>query len=644
MKFLRCFFLFLPVLFLVGSVWAGEQIKLGEVVVTPTMGPRLLADAPGSVEVITQEDIQGMNAVSVDEALEEAAGLTVSRHSGRTRSVSVRGSRSEHTLVLLNGRRLASGFNERIDLRQIPVVMIERIEVVRGPASALYGSDAIGGVVNIITKAPPEELSGGLSFQYSQNRSGQAREPWGSFLVGGPLADNLRASFAAQLRDKSGWDESGARPDDGFKEEALSLFGNLEYDVGDWGLLAGEIEYIRENHFGEHDRRNRFQERDYDAKRRGYSLKFDANLAENQSLFFKANRSEHKFDMEFNPIAAPYQGGERALGDRDARQYLHQFLSRYSWQVNNNSILTLGAEYLTERIKGVNEEEVSGPGGSSTGLDVGFNESVNNFSTFIQNEFLLFNTLDVLLGMRYDKHSQSGQEVTGRAAVVYPVGENFRLKGGFSQGFKAPTLSQLYIDTYRRRGQDEYLANPNLEAETANSAEVGFEVNNDTARLGLTYFFNRIDNLIYAEDLGGNQFQYQNLSKATIQGVEFSGETELALGFSLKSNLTWTHLDDDMDQDAASDFPEYRGNLKLQYQLPEWQLAANLRMSYFGNAAYDAGKTRSYGLFSFHSSKGFGENLEFFAGISNMFNKQYERNNVTQVEPRTFYSGVRYQF
>ncbi|MCK4831061.1 TonB-dependent receptor plug domain-containing protein, partial [bacterium] len=145
--------------------------------VTPMMVEMEFEKIPIPVEIITEEEIEEMGALTVADALLESQSLYLQGDSERALAASLRGLRTTHTLVLIDGRRVAAGLRDNINLDDIPTSMIERIEIVRGPISALYGSDAIGGAINIITKEPPEEAIAGLTVNYGQSKYGEAQNP-----------------------------------------------------------------------------------------------------------------------------------------------------------------------------------------------------------------------------------------------------------------------------------------------------------------------------------------------------------------------------------------------------------------------------------------------------------------------------------
>jgi outer membrane receptor for ferrienterochelin and colicins len=610
---------------------AASPQRLDEVVVTATGSAKELLDTPGAVEVITAREIRDLNALTVADALETAVGLSISRESGRVEVPGIRGTRSKHTLVLLDGRRLAFGFNDLVDLRQIPAVMVERIEIVRGPASALYGSDALGGVVNIITRSAPDQWRGMARGQSGVNRDGEAEEYVGGGFVGGPVSDRFRFLVSGELRHKDGWDKSGKLPDDGFAEEPGFLAGRIIFDLTDLQTLSAGLEYMENTYLGDQLYENLARERRGDEERLGYYLQYDAQLRGTDRLLVRMNRSGYEHELNFTPFAAS--------GERITEQDTTQAEARYTGQVLDSHLITLGAEYRRDAL----DDTLAG-----TRTD----KDVDNVSILVQDEFHLFDPLYAVLGMRWDDHSAFGSQWSPRGSLIYSLTDHLRLKSSVGRGFRAPSLTELYVTSLRKRGKEVFEANPDLKAETSTTWELGIAGERNIYRAGLTGFYTEVDDLIETvfqriEGTGKSKrdvYLYQNIAEATIKGIEAEAGILLPQGFSLDGNLTWQEVENKTGSGDIGGIPEYKGFLKLGYAVPEWRLRANLRMSYTGNLTYADGDSYSYPLFGAYLSKGLNAHFEIFAGVDNIFDKRIERNDVVQIEPTTFYAGVTVRF
>lgn len=616
-------------LFATAAAHAGTDQNMDKMVVTATMTEKRIADAPGSIEVISAQDITELNAQTVAQALESATGLIVSNESGRVKVPSIRGARAKHTLILLDGRRLAYGFNDMVDLRQIPTTMVERIEIVRGPASSLYGSDALGGVVNIITKKASREVTAKASGQYGRQIDGENdRFNFGGYLGGG--TDQVRTLLAMEAGHENGWDRNGAAPDDGFSQEPAFLAGRLAWDLTDGQSLSAGAEYMQNTYDGLQFYEGSDRTRTADESRQGYFLQYDAAFLDVHNVMVRLNRSEFDNELGFAPFAAS--------GERVTEQYTNQLEARYSGLFLGNHLLTAGGEVRREGL-------------DDTQNDMGTNEHTDNYSLFLQDEFQILDPLTLTLSLRYDSHSEFGEHWSPRASIVYTILEGLRLKGSFGQGFKAPSLSELYVKSLRQKGKLVYEANEDLKEEESTSYEVGVEGEYGDMYGGVTLFRTEVDNLIESvfdrsEGTGKNKkdfYIYENIAEATLQGVEVQAGVKLPLGFSLDGNAIWLDADNKSGEDVGGQ-PEFKAFAKLGYTLPEYRLRANFHASFVDQMTYAEGDKESYTICGLYLAKDINDNFEIFTGAENIFGTRLNRNDVEQIEPVTVYAGLTMKF
>lgn len=615
--------------FATAAAHAGTDQNMDKMVVTATMTEKRIADAPGSIEVISAQDITELNAQTVAQALESATGLIVSNESGRVKVPSIRGARAKHTLILLDGRRLAYGFNDMVDLRQIPTTMVERIEIVRGPASSLYGSDALGGVVNIITKKASREVTAKASGQYGRQIDGENdRFNFGGYLGGG--TDQVRTLLAMEAGHENGWDRNGAAPDDGFSQEPAFLAGRLAWDLTDGQSLSAGAEYMQNTYDGLQFYEGSDRTRTADESRQGYFLQYDAAFMDVHNVMVRLNRSEFDNELGFSPFAAS--------GERVTEQYTNQLEARYSGLFLGNHLLTAGGEVRREGL-------------DDTQNDMGTNEHTDNYSLFLQDEFQILDPLTLTLSLRYDSHSEFGEHWSPRASIVYTILEGLRLKGSFGQGFKAPSLSELYVKSLRQKGKLVYEANEDLKEEESTSYEVGVEGEYGDMYGGVTLFRTEVDNLIESvfdrsEGTGKNKkdfYIYKNIAEATLQGVEVQAGVKLPLGFSLDGNAIWLDADNKSGEDVGGQ-PEFKAFAKLGYTLPEYRLRANFHASFVDQMTYAEGDKESYTICGLYLAKDINDNFEIFTGAENIFGTRLNRNDVEQIEPVTVYAGLTMKF
>ncbi len=608
-----------------GSDGTNGTVDAGTVVITATMTEKQIADVPGAVQVITGQALIEMNAQTVADAVAEATGLVMTTETGRQKRPSIRGTGNNHTLLLIDGRRLAAGFKDLLGLEQVPVDMIERIEVVRGPASALYGSDAIGGVVNVITKTPSRDLSMGLTAQYGQSIYHEGQEAVGSAYVGDTWG-RLGLLLAGGYRDKDGYDRDGVTPDDGDDIEFGSGGGRLAFDLNANHRLLGGAEMVDKNATGLRDIQQMDSERDADDRRLNYFLEYAGHPTDLSSLMFRLNHSEHENEIDFDPPTSMIAG---AIGDENnAKRRLDQMEGRFSGMFFSRHLVTVGGEYREE-----GRED-----------DSGLDDEIDNLSAYLQDEYQVFDPLYLVLGVRWDDHSDFGSQWTPRASLTYRLLDHLRLKAGYGEGFRAPGFLELYVPTYMKRGKQVYEPNADLDPETSQSYEIGIEGEYKRFRGRVMAFETRIEDMIeavyYASSGTGKSkkdyYRYQNIGEATMSGVEVEFGLGLFKGFDLSGNLCYLETENEDTGEELEGRPDYKGSLKLGYHHAGAGLRANIRLDYIGER-YDAEEPEDdVTQLSTYLSKTIFHGVMLFAGIDNIF----DAGSGNEVEPTFYYGGI----
>ena len=599
------------------------SVDAGKVVVTATITERSIEEAPGSIEVITAQEIKESGAATVAEVLETAVGMVVASDTGRAQVVSIRGTGNKHTLVLVDGRRRVLGYKDFTDVHQIPVTMIERIEIVRGPNSAIYGSDAIGGVVNIITRQAPKRMVAGLTGRYGDHE-GDDGEAYDGSLYGGMRLGRFGFLLSGGYRDQAGWDKDGELPDDGDEEQLASAAGRFSFDLLDGHALSAGFEYSDMERDGKRFYQNQERERQAEDRRRDYYLQYDGRLADVRSLMVRVYRSEHENEIDFTPVAG-------VTAEEDAERYLNQAEARFTTPLFTRQILSLGIDYRKEG------REDSGGG----------DDDLENASLFVQDEVQLFDPLYLVVGLRYDDHSEFGDQLTPRASLIYSLLTQLRMKASYGRGFRAPTISELFVTSYRRRGRDVYQPNADLDPEKSESYEIGIEGEAGPLRGSVTAFRNEIENLIepvfdYTTGSGGSAiryYTYRNIAEATTQGVEIESTLRLPLNLTLSGHVTYLETENEQTGEDLEGQPDYKAGLKLAYLHPAWGLRALIRMDHIGEMYYESGDQCSSTIWSAYLSKRLGDHLDLFVGVDNIFDVEETSDGVTYIEPIFYYAG-----
>lgn len=603
-------------------------VLLEPIVVSATLKEQAVSETPSSVQVIGQEQIQQMGAESVAQALEEAIGMSLSSESGRVVQPSIRGTGALHTLVLIDGRRPAPGFRGMTDINHIPTVMIERIEIIRGPSSALYGSDAIGGVINIITKSPPRE---GTEACLDAKTGSNARGGGGAFLPQGYLGSSLgpaRFILGGEYMKKNGWEYDNVAPDDGDHLERAYVSGQAAVDLGkqhsvSFGGYHGNFERT-----GERELQSKLTERETTERSREVFLRYDAALAEKRKLMLQAYQTHYSIGANLTPnIPDPYTAN-------DEEYTRTQYEGRFSTELNKNILATVGAEYREDQ----------------RGDDTLTPKHANhNLASFGQLDMTFLERLNLVAGARWDEHSEFGSEVSPRLSMKWAFNDYLALKGGFGTGFRAPSSYELYVTSYRRQGKDIYQANTDLEAETSQTYEVGLQAKLPVSKgleLEANYFNTEIDNLIdsvlKSRTKSGYVYKYENISEAKINGVELIGSQRLPHGWRLGASVTLLDPKNEETGQQLASQARTKCNANVQWHIAS--LGLKLRTSYtWYNGVEDGagGSLDDASSLDLWAGKDVGKGMQLYAGVKNLLD---DESSTYSVSPQFYYLGLRWTY
>ncbi len=615
------------------NIWALEAQKMesnaDDVVVTATMTEKNLKEAPGSVEIITSKDIEDMNAHNLAEALENAAGMFITTVTGRNKRPLIRGTGSKHSLVLIDGRRLAPGYKSFIGLDQIPVDMIKSIEVVRGPASALYGSDGIGGVINVITRKTPKKFIFEATGEMGQTTHGEGAQ-WLARALAGTGSGPFGFLLSGGVQHKNGYDLDGVTPDDMDDLDLGSLAGRLSYDFSQDHHLVSGFEYMKKNIVGLRDIQKLDRERDADEDRSSFFVEYKGKPDTLSNLMLLLNHSTHKIDIDLKPDTSMVPG---SIGEENhSQRKLTQLEGNYSRLLFDRHMFTIGAE-------GRNEERKD---------DSGLSHDIKNLSVLIQYEYQATDRFYLLFGCRGDNHSDFGSHFSPRGSLNFSMTDNFRIKASVGMGFKAPDINELYIPVYMKRGKEIYRPNSELEPEESTSYEVSMEGEIERFSGRITGFQNDIDELIepvfdYSKGSGKKKkdyYTYQNIGKARIRGVELETGVDLPLGFFLSGNLTFIDAENRDNGEELEGRPDVSGFLKLAYKNSDWGLNTSLRITHTGTQKIGGEDQNDMTKADFRISKKISRMLEVYAGVNNIGDSCVEEG----LESRLFYGGLKYNY
>ena len=488
--------------------FADDQAQnLDQVVVTATRTARTQDDTLAAISVIERADIERLQPASLPELLRMGAGMTLSNNggAGKQTTLFLRGTESDHVLVLVDGMKIGSATSGGAALQDIPLEQIERIEIVRGPFSSLYGSEALGGVIQIFTRRPQGAFEPHASL--SAGSFGTLRAGAG---VGGKRGGGWYSATAAHehtdgidaVRDNPGspFDDAGLDPDrDGYRNDSISLQGGYRFnDAWDadarWLRAEGRNEYD-----GSVNDLSKIVQQVASA-RIGYAP------SDAVSLTLRVGRAD---DLSDNYLDGAYSSTfetHRSLGSLQA-----------DLAAGESHLVTLGFDWLRDEVD------------SSTPYAVGRKLNRGLFGQW-QGEF---GAHALQLGLRRDDDGQFGGKTTGSALWGWDLTDALRLTASYGTAYKAPTFNELYFPGY---------GNPGLGPENSRSTELGLRGMHARGGWTLNAFETRVDDLIAYDptlvDEAHPFGQPNNVDRARIRGVEATGHVALA-GWTLQGGLTW---------------------------------------------------------------------------------------------------------
>lgn len=622
----------------------GEPVKSRGVFVTATRTETSLEDVPASVTVVTREDIESRSARDIVDVIRDVPGITLTGEglSGR-KNIMLRGFDSRHVLLMVDGRRIMASDeyfgHSDYGFTWIPLEDVERIEVVRGPASSLYGSDAMGGVVNIITKAVGSEWRGsvsGLAGTLEDDRGGDEYQ-LGLSLTGPIVRDRL----GLKLSFEKAW--VGAVPSS--VDPRVSGLEGKNLITGTAGLTFSPVDGHRfELTFtrGEEERwRHTLTSRapiilhisSYDLTREQGSLSYRGDIGPariSANVYQNSLKAENRTD---NALVAPTE--TQTLKDRVAD-------AQITVPVLKKQQVTLGGEYREEIL-----EHPAIAGGEGKAI---------NRALFLQDEIFFTDALSLTLGLRNDNHSFFGSELSPRAYILYHATPGLSLKAGYGEGFRAPTLKQISPE-YVFVGPHSFRGNPDLTPELSKSYEVGAEYRSGALSAQLTVFRNEIDDLIMNVCISncglpiGRMYEHINVEEARTQGTELTLGYEFDRGVAVSASHTYMDARDLTNDRRLAERPEHTATLRVDWAEAPLGIKAQVRGVYTGEQVVYNVNTPidlpDYTLWYLNFRKDLTPWLELGAGVDNLTDVDLseESANFTVVERgRFYYANLRARF
>jgi len=698
---------------MVATTVQAEEKPLGEVLEVPVDSNALVIQdtlitaerearqALGS-SIITEEDIKRHPpANDLSELIRREPGVNLTGNSasgarGNNRQIDLRGMGPENTLILIDGKPSSArnsvryGWNGDRDTRGetnwVPAEAVERIEILRGPAAARYGSGAMGGVVNIITKRPTEEFKGNVSlFTQLPEDSAEGASRRANFNLSGGLAENLGFRLYGGLA-KTDADDLDINADhansalvagrEGVRNKDIN--GLLSWRLNDEHRLEASAGYSRQGNIFAGDTMNSngggnlelmsdLYGHETNVMQRGtYDLTHLGDFTWGTSKTVLAYEYVRNWRLN-EGLAGSVEGAPNDAGSAMSRLRNTRLNSEVNLPFAMGStehVLTLGGEYLYESLndQGSFRPQSFDPSGAGGNTIIGFDRSdtkmtARSYALFVEDNVIVGDTT-LTPGLRFDHHETFGDNFSPSLNLSHKLTDTLSVKGGIARAYKTPNLYQsnpnylLYsrgngCSTQQANSGGCYLqGNENLKPEISVNKEIGLLYDRGTWRTSATYFRNDYQNkiiggtdVVYAINRGRRVTQWENAGKARVEGIEGNFFMELTPSLDWNTNLTWM-LDNDNREtgEPLSVIPEYTVNSTLDWRATD-KLSFQVAGTYFGKqksptynyrTQQDYDKTaqqdvEAYGLVDVSAGYKFNANYDVRLGVNNVFDKQILR-------------------
>ena len=572
MKFTSPVFLAAVSMAISHPVMAEEQ---SSIIVTATRTAQTVDDSLASVTVITEEQIAQQQVNDIRELLTSMSGIDMTNNGGMGKATSMfmRGTSSSHVLVMIDGIKVGSATNGNIAFQHIPVSQIERIEIVRGPRSSLYGSEAVGGVIQIFTKKGKAQEQANFEVGYGSFTTNKITAG-----VSGKAGDTSYSINANHLKT-SGFDakDDTETDNDGYDNNSVSF--NVAHQISKSSSL--QLNTMRASGNTKFD--GFYNGNDYVQQTTG--LQYTVAPFTNWDMKFNASESRDESDNFSGLTFQTRYNTTRA---------------NYSWQndinIGTKQILTLGADYQNDKVESTTT----------------YNEtSRNNTAGFVQHQWNGSNN-DLQVALRSDNNEAFGTHTTGNIAWGHDFSSTSRLIASYGTAFKAPTFNDLYWPDTGSGGGD-----PTLEPEESKTAEIELRKTHSWGKTSVSLYNTQIENLI-------SGWPPTNVNKAEINGLEIRLNTKLA-GWNTKAEIS---LLDPRDKDTDK-ILQRRSQQSLRLDMDKTSGKWSAGFTFIGQGhRYDdtdnLNKISGYGIVNLRASYALTKKTSVKWKIENLFDKEYE--------------------
>ncbi|RXK06451.1 TonB-dependent receptor [Halarcobacter ebronensis] len=661
--------------------------SFNDVVITATKTENSAKELTTAVQIISVEQIENSGASNLSEILSSVAGVYINPSGSTYR---IRGMEHADTLILIDGRRVNGEFSKIFELERIAADMIERVEILKGTSSLLYGSDAMGGVINIITKkATKDKLRGSI-----QVIGGEYKRS-ADFIVSKKFKDTSFTLFTNYINRDSYSKDKVANIKIMHSGVEKSPSNSTLPATGNYGTLASALSdsYSVNNDYL------------YNLEVKNIGTKISHNLNDAISLYFDFSYLEEEKDGEYisDSYATAYAGGSgnimtkyvpahqynknkrldiasgldyfindnmhlnyniaysRYKKDRKSYTPLYSQLGYSSYEASAFSVNESVIKYLnnnlqfTHTISENNRYILGAEHRINDTTSTAFNVNNRTYTSFFaQHEYDILKNLKLIYGARYDKTSIDEDEVSFSFGGVYRLTNNLFLKANYSEGFRSPDDRELYVDQTTPTGKKKLGAEVidsshgktsqyKLKSEKSKSFEVGLLADFDIADFEINAYQTDVDDRI-SEVTYSNYTSFENISDTKIRGVESALSFSPLEDFYIDMSFAYVDAKNEIENKELVEIPKSIAGLTLKYKLTK-SVELKTITKYVGEQySSDEVKLGGYTITNLKLNvTNIMKDTDFFVGVDNIFDKQMD-DYLGLIPQSNFYAGIKYKF
>ncbi|MCB5190148.1 TonB-dependent receptor [Methylobacillus arboreus] len=570
------------------------EIKLEDTVVTASRTEQKSSEVLGDVSIITEEQIQKAGQTTLLELLNQQPGIEIASNGGvgKSSDIFIRGANPTHTLILVDGVRVSSATTGTTAIQHIPLSQIERVEILRGPASSLYGADAIGGVIQIFTKqgkgTPRFNASVGLgTYGTAIGEAGvSGRIGNTSYSLQGGMT-HVHGISAVRNKNAPGYNKDI----DGYRNQNIAAkltqhFGE-NHEIG-FGILISDG-------------------RNFNDGTSATTARYDQYI--DQTLSTYTVHSKNRFTDYWTSLVTFSRGID------DLTSY-----SKQPTRTTSNSIKTTQDQYLWQNTLntswgtfnlGIERREQK-----AETVPNALPEDQRNIQSYLVGWQKRFDKHNVQVNLRNDDNSQFGNKTTGSVAYAYEITPRWKANAAYGTAFAAPTFNQLYYPNF---------GNPNLKPEESRNKEIGLKYDNGNHHVAATYYLNEVDNLIINPRTGNNFTNVaQNVNQARLSGLTLSYQGILA-GFNIRANGDFQRPEDADTGNLLPRRAKEHGTFAVSKRIHDWEMGSEIESSsHRYNDTSNTVRMAGYTLVNLYTNYRINDDWSLNARINNLFDRKYE--------------------